>query len=200
MWAACLAFEQVLPWPSIFRFSFVPVVDGDVLPDSPQAMISSGSFKDAQIMLGFNQDEGTYFLLYGAPGFSKENESLISREDFLEGEDQLITMEFVFGCTTMITSWFYDYFFFLPGVKLSVPHANDIGLEAVVLQYTDWLDENNGKKNRDALDDIVGDHNVICPLAHFARSYVQHMGGSSSGILNSAVNLQGKEIYLVKGF
>lgn len=200
MWAACLAFEQVLPWPSIFRFSFVPVVDGDVLPDSPQAMISSGSFKDAQIMLGFNQDEGTYFLLYGAPGFSKENESLISREDFLEGEDQLITMEFVFGCTTMITSWFYDYYFFLPGVKLSVPHANDIGLEAVVLQYTDWLDENNGKKNRDALDDIVGDHNVICPLAHFARSYVQHMGGSSSGILNSAVNLQGKEIYLVKGF
>ncbi|CAF93936.1 unnamed protein product, partial [Tetraodon nigroviridis] len=43
------------------------------------------------------------------------------------------------------------------------------GLEAVVLQYTDWLDENNGKKNRDALDDIVGDHNVICPLAYFAR-------------------------------
>lgn len=82
---------------------------------------------------------------------------------------------------------------------MSVPHANDIGLEAVVLQYTDWLDENNGKKNRDALDDIVGDHNVICPLAHFARSYVQHMGGSSSGILNSAVNLQGKELYLVKG-
>lgn len=79
-------------------------MDGDVLPDSPQAMISSGSFKDAQIMLGFNQDEGTYFLLYGAPGFSKENESLISREDFLEGEDQLITMEFVFGRTTMIIS------------------------------------------------------------------------------------------------
>lgn len=201
MWARCLAFEQVLPSPAIFRFSFVPVVDGDVLPDSPQAMISSGSFKDAQIMLGFNQDEGTYFLLYGAPGFSKENESLISREDFLEGEDQLITMEFVFRRTTMIISWFYDYYyFFLPGVKLSVPHANDIGLEAVVLQYTDWLDENNGKKNRDALDDIVGDHNVICPLAHFARSYTQHMGGSSSGILNSAVNLQGKEIYLVKGF
>uniref|UniRef100_A0A3P8WFG7 Acetylcholinesterase n=1 Tax=Cynoglossus semilaevis TaxID=244447 RepID=A0A3P8WFG7_CYNSE len=130
---------QVLPWSALFRFSFVPVVDEDVLPDSPEAMLSSGNFKDTQILLGVNQDEGTYFLLYGAPGFSKDNESLISREDFLEG------------------------------VKLSVPHANDIGLEAVVLQYTDWMDENNGIKNRDAMDDVVGDHNVICPLTHFAR-------------------------------
>uniref|UniRef100_A0A3Q2DDC3 Carboxylic ester hydrolase n=1 Tax=Cyprinodon variegatus TaxID=28743 RepID=A0A3Q2DDC3_CYPVA len=129
----------VLPWSALFRFSFVPVVDGEVLPDTPEAMLNSGNFKDTQILLGVNQDEGSYFLLYGAPGFSKDNESLISKEDFLEG------------------------------VRLSVPHANDIGLEAVVLQYTDWMDENNGVKNRDAMDDIVGDHNVICPLAHFAR-------------------------------
>lgn len=80
--------EQVLPWsgPAIFRFSFVPVVDGEVLPDTPEAMLNSGNFKDTQILLGVNQDEGSYFLLYGAPGFSKDNESLISREDFLEGE------------------------------------------------------------------------------------------------------------------
>ncbi|XP_039997440.1 acetylcholinesterase [Xiphias gladius] len=158
---------QVLPWSALFRFSFVPVVDGEVLPDTPEAMLNSGNFKDTQILLGVNQDEGSYFLLYGAPGFSKDNESLISREDFLEG------------------------------VKLSVPHANDIGLEAVVLQYTDWMDENNGVKNRDAMDDIVGDHNIICPLAHFARSYAQHntlkanMGGAGFGMVNSGVNSQG---------
>lgn len=80
---------------------------------------------------------------------------------------------------------------------MSVPHANDIGLEAVVLQYTDWMDENDGMKNREALDDIVGDHNIICPLAHFARSYAQHnalkanMGGASSGVMNSGGNSQG---------
>lgn len=85
----------------------------------------------------------------------------------------------------------------LPGVKLGVPHANDIGQEAVVLQYTDWMDENNGAKNRDAMDDIVGDHNVICPLVHFARSYAQHnalkanMGGAGSGVMNSGGNSQG---------
>ncbi|KAF7207239.1 acetylcholinesterase [Nothobranchius furzeri] len=156
----------VLPWSSLFRFSFVPVVDGEVLPDTPEAMINSGNYKDTQILLGVNQDEGSYFLLYGAPGFSKDNESLISKEDFLEG------------------------------VKMSVPHANEIGLEAVVLQYTDWMDENNGLKNRDAMDDIVGDHNVICPLAHFARTYSQHhalkaMGGSGFGLMNNAGNSQG---------
>ncbi|KAG9341627.1 hypothetical protein JZ751_018690 [Albula glossodonta] len=152
---------QVLPYSSLFRFSFVPVIDGVVLPDTPDAMLNSGNFKDTQILLGVNQDEGSYFLLYGAPGFSKDNESLISREDFLEG------------------------------VKMSVPHANDIGLEAVVLQYTDWMDENDALKNRNAMDDIVGDHNVICPLQHFARSYAQHhalrsqaggMGSTGAGV------------------
>lgn len=60
-------------------------MDGEVLPDTPEAMLNSGNFKDTQVMLGVNQDEGTYFLLYGSPGFGKDNESLISREDFLEG-------------------------------------------------------------------------------------------------------------------
>lgn len=81
--------EQVLPWSALFRFSFVPIVDGEVLPDTPEAMVNSGNFKDTQILLGVNQDEGSYFLLYGAPGFSKDNESLISREDFLEGKANL---------------------------------------------------------------------------------------------------------------
>ncbi|XP_028855001.1 acetylcholinesterase [Denticeps clupeoides] len=139
----------VLPYSSLFRFSFVPLVDGLVFPDTPDAMLSSGSFKDTQLLMGVNQDEGSYFLIYGAPGFSKDNDSLISREDFLEG------------------------------VKMGVPHANDIGLEAVILQYTDWMDENNPTKNRDAMDDIVGDHNVICPLQHFALSYAQHIAKHS---------------------
>ncbi|XP_023672163.1 acetylcholinesterase [Paramormyrops kingsleyae] len=174
---------QVLPFSGLFRFSFVPMIDGVVLPDSPDTMLSSGNIKDTQILLGVNQDEGTYFLLYGAPGFSKDNESLISREDFLEG------------------------------VKMSVPHANDIGLEAVVLQYTDWMDEDNPTKNRDAMDDIVGDHNVICPLQHFARTYAQNIAlrsqagaggppggvgpgvGNSGAVYNSGANSQGA-IYL----
>merc|ERR1719357_2120872 len=36
---------QVLPWSALFRFSFVPVVDGEILPDTPEALLNSGSFK-----------------------------------------------------------------------------------------------------------------------------------------------------------
>jgi len=48
------------------------------------------------------------------------------------------------------------------------------------------------------MDDIVGDHNVICPLAHFARSYAQrhalkaNMGGAGFSQMNNAGNSQGK--------
>ncbi|KAH1187914.1 acetylcholinesterase isoform X2 [Mauremys mutica] len=129
---------QVLPHQSVFRFSFVPVADGDFSGEVPEAPAGAGGFRETQALVGVVRDEGTYFLIYGAPGFSKDNESLISREDFLGG------------------------------VRMGVPQANDLAAEAVVLQYTDWLDQDNPVKNREAMDDIVGDHNVICPVTHFA--------------------------------
>ncbi|XP_078526161.1 acetylcholinesterase isoform X2 [Lissotriton helveticus] len=135
---------SVLPQPSVFRFAFVPVVDGDFLPEPAESMLNLGNFKETDILVGVNSNEGSYFLVYGAPGFSKDNDSLISREDFLGG------------------------------VKMSVPQANEIANEAVVLQYTDWTDENNGLKNRKAMDDLVGDHNVICPVVQTASKYVEH--------------------------
>ncbi|NXH23593.1 ACES Acetylcholinesterase, partial [Myiagra hebetior] len=59
---------------------------------------------------------------------------------------------------------------------LGVPQANELAAEAVVLQYTDWLDQDNPVKNREALDDIVGDHNVVCPLMHFAQRWAERGG------------------------
>uniref|UniRef100_A0A8C5MT31 Carboxylic ester hydrolase n=1 Tax=Leptobrachium leishanense TaxID=445787 RepID=A0A8C5MT31_9ANUR len=129
---------SVLPAPSIFRFAFVPVPDGDFFPEPPETLMNMGRFKACPLIVGVNQNEGSYFLLYGAPGFSKNNESLLTREDFLGG------------------------------VRMSVPLANDIAMEAVVMQYTDWTDEHAGVKNREAMDDLVGDQNVICPVTHYA--------------------------------
>ncbi|XP_043933097.1 acetylcholinesterase isoform X2 [Protopterus annectens] len=133
-----------LPYQTIFRFPFVPVIDGDFLQDTPETMLNAGNFKKTDILVGVNQDEGNYFLVYGVPGFSKDNESLITRDTFIEG------------------------------VKMTVPQANDIGMEAVVLHYTDWMDENNPVKNRDAMDDIVGDQNVICPVVQFFYNFANH--------------------------
>ncbi|XP_032111020.1 acetylcholinesterase isoform X3 [Sapajus apella] len=129
---------HVLPQESVFRFSFVPVVDGDFLSDTPEALINAGDFHGLQVLVGVVKDEGSYFLVYGAPGFSKDNESLISRAQFLEG------------------------------VRVGVPQVSDLAAEAVVLHYTDWLHPEDPARLREALSDVVGDHNVVCPVAQLA--------------------------------
>uniref|UniRef100_A0A6I8MZK4 Carboxylic ester hydrolase n=2 Tax=Ornithorhynchus anatinus TaxID=9258 RepID=A0A6I8MZK4_ORNAN len=129
---------EVLPQESVFRFAFVPVVDGDFLTDTPEALLGAGDFHGLQVLVGVVQDEGSYFLVYGAPGFSKDNDSLISRAQFLAG------------------------------VRLGVPHASELAAEAVALHYTDWLNPDDPVGNREALDDMVGDHNVVCPIVQLA--------------------------------
>uniref|UniRef100_A0A452U454 Carboxylic ester hydrolase n=1 Tax=Ursus maritimus TaxID=29073 RepID=A0A452U454_URSMA len=129
---------HLLPQESVFRFSFVPVVDGDFLSDTPEALINAGDFHGLQVLVGVVKDEGSYFLVYGAPGFSKDNESLISRAQFLAG------------------------------VRVGVPQASDLAAEAVVLHYTDWLHPEDPARLREAMSDVVGDHNVVCPVAQLA--------------------------------
>ncbi|XP_033929409.1 acetylcholinesterase [Melopsittacus undulatus] len=128
----------VMPQDSVFRFPFVPVVDGEFLRDSPEVLLGAGMATAIDILLGAVRDEGTYFLVYGVPGFGKDNESLISRDEFLHG------------------------------VRMGVPQGDEVVAAAVELQYTDWLDQENPVKNREALGAIVGDHNVVCPLMEFA--------------------------------
>ncbi|XP_036266000.1 acetylcholinesterase isoform X4 [Pipistrellus kuhlii] len=129
---------HVLPQESVFRFSFVPVVDGDFLSDTPEALINTGDFHGLQVLVGVVKDEGSYFLVYGAPGFSKDNESLISRAQFLAG------------------------------VRVGVPQVSDLAAEAVVLHYTDWLHPEDPARLREAMSDMVGDHNVVCPVIQLA--------------------------------
>lgn len=90
------------------------------------------------MLVGVVKDEGSYFLVYGAPGFSKDNESLISRAQFLAG------------------------------VRVGVPQVSDLAAEAVVLHYTDWLYPEDPARLREAMSDVVGDHNVVCPVAQLA--------------------------------
>ncbi|XP_072330546.1 cholinesterase-like isoform X2 [Scyliorhinus torazame] len=120
---------------------FLPVVDGDFLTALPAKLIQMGNFKQLQILAGVNKDEGSYFLLYEAPGFSKDTDSLITREQFLKG------------------------------VNISVPETDDIGLGAIDFEYIDSTDENDTMKNRDALINVAGDYNFVCPLLDFTTKF-----------------------------
>ncbi|XP_036441524.1 cholinesterase-like [Colossoma macropomum] len=132
----------------IINIPFPPTVDGDFLLDMPDVLIQSGRFLKTELLLGLNQDEGPYFLVYGARGFDIQHQSLISREQFLEG------------------------------VALSLPGFSEMAQEAAAFQYTDWTDELSGQKNRDSLGWLVGDRYFSCPLLDFARRYVEHGGSA----------------------
>ncbi|KAM9039452.1 cholinesterase [Sarcophilus harrisii] len=126
---------------SLLKSNFCPTVDGDFLTDMPDNLIQRGHFKQTQLLVGVNKDEGTYFLVYGAPGFSKDNSSMISQKQFQEG----------------ITEFF-------PGV-------NELGVEAIQFHYTGWSDEQYPENFRDVMDDVVGDYNFICPILEFTKKF-----------------------------
>lgn len=138
--------HDVVTKHSLFTPPFVPHVDGDILPDEVEVLLNSGKLPKKELMLGLTQDEGTFFLVYGVPGFDIISESLITRNQFLKG------------------------------VHLTLPSTSDVIREAATFQYTDWTDVTNRVKNRDALGSLVGDQMFKCPVVEFAHRYSQNGG------------------------
>ncbi|XP_042342696.1 acetylcholinesterase-like [Plectropomus leopardus] len=142
-----IAMKQYEAAPSASSVTiFVPHVDGDFLPDKAEILLSTGTLLQKEVMFGINKDEGTYFLPYGFPGFSVTGQSLISRNEFLQG------------------------------VAIQLANASDVTRDAAIFQYTDWADEDNAMKNRDSLGNLVGDHMIACPMLEFAHRYSQRGG------------------------
>lgn len=129
----------ILPSDSLLSVNFGPTVDGDFLIDVPYTLLQLGQVKKTEILVGVNKDEGTAFLVYGAPGFSKDNSSIITRKEFQEGLNV-----------------------FFPGVS-------DLGKESILFYYVDWLDDQTPQVYREALDDVVGDYNIICPALDLTK-------------------------------
>uniref|UniRef100_A0A3Q1HDI2 Carboxylic ester hydrolase n=1 Tax=Anabas testudineus TaxID=64144 RepID=A0A3Q1HDI2_ANATE len=138
--------NDVITQPSILVLPFLPVVDGDFIPDKPEVLLSTGSLPKKELVLGLNKDEGTYFLIYGVPGFNITGQNPITRDVFLHG------------------------------VTLAMGDGSDVARGAALFQYTDWADVNNGMKNRDSLGSLIGDQLFVCPVLEFAQRYSQRGG------------------------
>ncbi|XP_029373546.1 cholinesterase-like [Echeneis naucrates] len=135
--------QNVLTELSLLALPFSPVVDGDFLPDEPQVLLSTGKLPKKELLLGLNKDEGTYFAMYGLPGFNLSGQSLITRAEF-----QL-------------------------GVTLTMEGSSDVARDAAIFHYTDWADEKNRIKNRDFLTSLIGDEYFVCPVIQFTERYSQ---------------------------
>ncbi|XP_063763739.1 cholinesterase-like [Eleginops maclovinus] len=139
---------DVLVQPSFIGLPFVPHVDGDFLPDKIEVLLRTGKLPKKEVLFGINKDEGTYFLVFGLPGFSNTGESLLTRNEYLKG------------------------------VEIVMANASNVTRDAAIFQYTEWTDENSGMKNRDLLGSLAGDRMLVCPLLEFAHSYSKRGGKS----------------------
>jgi len=129
----------------IADFAFVPIVDGVFFDELPIDTLKHGTFKKTNILLGSNTEEGYYFLMYFLPNLLKREENiLVNRENFTNS------------------------------VRGLFPYFNELTLQAIMYEYTDWLDPKDGAKNRNALDKMVGDYFFTCNVNEFAEFYAEN--------------------------
>ncbi|KAI9554499.1 hypothetical protein GHT06_019772 [Daphnia sinensis] len=139
---------SLIQWNSywgILGFPSAPTIDGVFLPKHPKDMLKEGGFSDAEILVGTNQDEGTYFILYDfIQYFKKDDPSVLEREKFLE------------IINTIFKTW------------------SQLEREAIIFQYTDWDHIENGYLNQKMIGDVVGDYYFTCPTNYFAQKFAEH--------------------------
>ncbi|ODN05788.1 Acetylcholinesterase [Orchesella cincta] len=128
----------------ICEFPFVPVLDGSFLDEMPELALKNGHFKQTPLLLGSNLEEGNYFIIYYLTNLFQNKENvLVDREDFLQSVRELN------------------------------PYLNNIARQAVIFEYTDWLNPHDPVKNRDNLDKIVGDKHFTCNVNELALRYAE---------------------------
>ncbi|XP_022258738.1 acetylcholinesterase-like isoform X1 [Limulus polyphemus] len=127
-----------------FEFPFAPVIDGIFLPDTPEKLLNENTTKRPNLLVGNNQNEGSFFLVFDfSEIFKREEEVGVTREEFHRLVEKVI----------------YD--------------ASNLQRKAIIHQYTDWLEEDNIHSNRDMLIDLVGDKFITCDTNEFAHKYAQ---------------------------
>lgn len=128
----------------ICEFPFVPVIDGAFLDELPQVSLANKNFKKTNILMGSNTEEGYYFILYYLTELlRKEEDVYVNRDDFLKAVRELN------------------------------PYINNVARQAIIFEYTDWLNPEDPVHNRDALDKMVGDYQFTCNVNEFAHRYAE---------------------------
>ncbi|XP_073423363.1 cholinesterase-like [Dendrobates tinctorius] len=94
--------------------------------------------KKNEILIGGTKDDGNPFTITWVPGMSREHDSLLTTEQVMQG------------------------------IKGLFPITGDIGIESILFEYKDWEDEHNLEKNREAMELILRDYYMICPMKYFA--------------------------------
>ncbi|XP_008552319.1 acetylcholinesterase [Microplitis demolitor] len=142
--AKTISVQQWNSYWGILGFPSAPTIDGVFLPKHPLELLKEADFAETEILIGNNQNEGTYFILYDfIDYFEKDQPSFLQREKFL----------------SIINTIFKN--------------MTDVEREAIAFQYTDWERPKDGYRYQKAIADIVGDYFFICPSTLFAQLFAE---------------------------
>ncbi|CAD6202673.1 GSCOCT00009710001.2-RA-CDS [Cotesia congregata] len=142
--AKTISVQQWNSYWGILGFPSAPTIDGIFLPKAPLELLKEADFKETEILIGNNLNEGTYFILYDfIDYFEKDQPSFLQREKFL----------------SIINTIFKN--------------MTEVEREAIAFQYTDWERPKDGYRYQKAIADIVGDYFFICPSTLFAQLFAE---------------------------
>ncbi|XP_044839385.1 acetylcholinesterase-like [Mauremys mutica] len=130
---------SVLRRKDLLGLPFVPTTDGDFLPDSPSRLLQAKQIQPIPITAGFTANEGSYLILFSARTLHPENASNIGMEELLQV------------------------------LRLLVPGAPEEAVQAVARWYSQEGEDQGEAQYRWAMEQIVGDYAVVCPVAEVAR-------------------------------
>lgn len=121
-------------------------IDNYFLRQHPKHSIAAGDFKKTSILLGGNKNEGVYFLIYGIPQmfYWKLPNETISEKDYIDV------------------------------VQLLSRSDKQIVTDTVNFEYGVPQKFGERERNREILDDMLGDADFVCPVVDFARDYRKH--------------------------
>uniref|UniRef100_A0A8C8RLK3 Carboxylesterase type B domain-containing protein n=1 Tax=Pelusios castaneus TaxID=367368 RepID=A0A8C8RLK3_9SAUR len=134
---------SILYSKELLRMPFVPTPDGDFLPDTPPRLLQALHGPPMPIGAGFMANEGSHLLLYIAPSFHLQNASNVGWKELL----QLLT--------------------------LMVPWASEEAVQAVARRYSEEGKDQGVARYRWAMEQIVSDYGIVCPLAETIRREVE---------------------------
>ena len=132
----------------IIQFPFLPVIDGTFLTGSPDESLRQRSFKKCPVLMGSNLNEGSFFLIYDLYEKMDLESRRMNKDEFLESMNQL--------------------FYYYPQYPQTI---NNFGMDAIVFQYSNWLDPDDMDSNIANLDNAIGDCHFTCNVNYFAHEY-----------------------------
>ncbi|XP_035695779.1 cholinesterase 1-like [Branchiostoma floridae] len=145
----CLRSQDAQQFATFTNFN--PVAGTGFIPANPAQAVEDGMFKRGDILIGTNRNEFVIFLSYfGIPAFSAGGGSgpPVDREQFLQAMNAGLEGSLIEG-------------------------LNDLALEAIEFQYTDWLHPDADTRYRDILDAARADYGYVCPAVATARAHAQ---------------------------